>query len=80
MVQKSLEKKKKSDKNNNRLLKNNAKYLNIAFQMIAIMLLCVFGGIKLDSVISWNFPVFTLLLTISGVIIAIFYVIKDLLK
>ena len=62
------------------LLKDYTRYFNIAFQMIAIILVCVFGGIKLDSVISWNFPAFTVLLTLAGVILAIYFVIRDFLK
>jgi F0F1-type ATP synthase assembly protein I len=52
----------------------------MAFQMIAIILLGVFGGMKLDKLFPAKFPVFTVVLTILGVILSIYYVIKDLLK
>jgi len=57
-----------------------AKYSSIAFQMLAIILVGVFGGIKLDELLKINFPVFTLTLTILSVVFAIYYVIKDLIK
>ena len=49
-------------------------------QMLAIILLGVFGGIKLDEWLDLGFPVFTLVFTLLSVILAIYYVIKDLLK
>ena len=48
-------------------LNNYARYSGLAFQMIAIILVGVFGGIKLDQVVKWEFPVFTLVLTILAV-------------
>lgn len=70
---KKINEKKKS-------LKNYAKYTSIAFQMLTIILLGVFGGIKLDEWLNLKFPAFTLILTLLSVILAIYYVIKDLLK
>ena len=73
-------------KENNKLNKKKnqlyyySKYSSIAFQMIAIILVGVFGGIKLDELVSWEFPVFTLVLTILSVFLSMYYVIKDLLK
>ena len=69
----SLEKKKKS-------LDNYARYSSIAFQMLAIILAGVFGGIKLDQWLKLNVPVFTVILSILSVILAIYYVTRDLLK
>jgi len=79
-MEKNSLKKRKKNKKPSALLKDYARYFNIAFQMIAIILICVFGGIKLDSIISWEFPFFTIFLTLAGVIIAIYFVIRDLLK
>lgn len=70
----------KNEKDKKKLLKNYARYSSIAFQMIAIILLGVFGGIKLDELVKWEFPVFTVVLTILSVVLAIYYVIKDLIK
>ena len=57
-----------------------AKYSTMAFQMIAIILVGVFGGIKLDKVIAMEFPLFTVLFTIISVILSIYFAIKDLIK
>lgn len=48
--------------------------------MIAIILLGVFGGMKLDQLIKIEFPVFTVVLTILSVILSIYFVIRDLIK
>ena len=61
-------------------LNNYAKYSTLAFQMIAIILLGVFGGIQLDKVVPVEFPLFTVLFTILSVILSMYYAIKDLLK
>jgi hypothetical protein len=45
--------------------------------MLVIILLGVFGGIKLDEYLELNFPVFTLIFTVLAVILAIYYTIKD---
>lgn len=57
-----------------------ARYSNMAFQMIAIILLGTFGGFKLDELLNWGFPVFTVVLSLLSVVIAIFISVKDLLK
>ena len=61
-------------------LNDYARYTSIAFQMMAVILLGVFGGMKLDAWIKPKFPVFTVILIILSVILAIYLVIKDLLK
>ena len=61
-------------------LEDYAKYSSIALQMLAIILLGVFGGIKIDEWLGLEFPVFTLIFSLLSVIFAIYYVIKDLLK
>lgn len=58
-----------------------AKYSAIGFQMIAIIVIAVLGGMKLDKWITGiEFPVFTVVLTIASVIFATYYAIKDFLK
>ncbi len=60
---------------------NYAKYTGIAFQMIAIILVGVFGGLKLDQVVERiEFPLFTLILTFLAVCLSIYYTIKDLIR
>jgi len=61
-------------------LKAYAKYSNMGFQMVAIIGLGVFGGVKLDELISWRFPIFTIILALLSVSLAIYISIKDLLK
>jgi F0F1-type ATP synthase assembly protein I len=48
--------------------------------MIAIILIGVFGGIKLDELVKWEFPVFTLILTILAVVLSMFYAVRDLIR
>jgi len=60
--------------------KNANKYLNIPFQMLIVIGLGVFGGVQLDKIILLEFPVFTLILTVLSVVVAIYIVIKGLLK
>lgn len=76
MVKPQLMKNKKQ-KNS---LNNYAKYSGIAFQMLAIILIGVFGGMKLDDFLSFEFPVFTLVLTVVAVAFSIYFTIRDLLK
>jgi ATP synthase protein I len=58
-------------------LNDYARYSTLAFEMIAIILAGVFGGIYLDKLMNWGFPVFTLFLTIIFVVLAIYVAIKD---
>jgi F0F1-type ATP synthase assembly protein I len=49
--------------------------------MIAIIVIGVLGGMKLDKLLSRvEFPVFTMVLTIISVIFATYYSIKDFLN
>jgi hypothetical protein len=48
--------------------------------MLTIILIGVFGGIKLDDWLELKFPVFTILLSIVSVILAIYYSIKDFIR
>lgn len=56
------------------------KYSNIGFQMLAIILAGVFGGLKLDEWLNLNFKYFTVSLTILAVFAALYNALKDLLK
>ncbi len=57
-----------------------AKYSSLALQMIVIIVGGAFGGKALDNWLQWNFPVFTLVLTILAVIVAIIYGMRELFK
>lgn len=61
-------------------LSNYAKYSHLAYQMLAVFLLAVFGGYKLDTLLKWHFPVFTLIFSLIAIAIVIFLAIKDFIK
>jgi F0F1-type ATP synthase assembly protein I len=61
-------------------LKTYAKYSGIAVQMVVIMLISVWGGIKLDELAGTETPVFTIILSLLGVATAIYTSIKDLIR
>jgi len=73
-----MSKKKQQNKNDN--LKAWAKYSSMGFQMLAIMLVGVLGGMQLDKYIATSKPYFTIGLTIIAVILAIYTSIKDLIR
>ena len=61
-------------------LKFYAKYSSLAIQMGVIIVAGAFGGKELDKLIAWKFPVFTLILTILGVIISVLYGMRELFR
>ncbi len=67
-------------KSKKKLFDSYGRYSTIAVQMLVIILVGVFGGIELDKLLKLSFPVFTFVLSILSVILAIYYVIKDLIK
>jgi ATP synthase protein I len=67
-------------KNPKNSLNDYVKYSSIAFQMIFIILVGVYIGIKLDEFFTNGLPIFTLIFSLLSVSLAIFYVIKDFIK
>lgn len=61
-------------------LDNYAKYSGIAFQMLAIIFIGVFGGYKLDEYLNFKIPIFTIVLSLLSVSLAIYLAVKDFLK
>lgn len=61
-------------------LRTYYKYSGIAVQMVVIMLISVWGGMKLDELAATETPVFTIILSLLGVVAAIYTSIKDLIK
>ena len=55
------------------------RYSSLAFEMIAIMGIGVFAGVKIDQWLGMSFPAFTLGSMILSVIGAIYYVIRRFL-
>ncbi len=74
-TKKRIERKNKTD-NYNKIL----KYLNIPFEMLVIIGLGTWGGIQLDRVFATKFPIFSVILIFLSIALAIYYVVKDLLK
>ena len=54
-----------------------ARYSGMAFQMLIIIGTGVLGGIKLDGWLHMRFPLFTVVLSLAAVMLAIYYFIKD---
>lgn len=71
-----MAKKKKNDSS----LKFYAKYSSLGLQMIVIIVGAAFGGREIDKYIDWEFPVFTVSLTIISVIVAVIYGMRGLFK
>ncbi len=59
-------------------LNDVARYSGMAFQMVIIIGLGVFGGLKLDRWLHTRFPAFTVGLSFLAVLLAVYYFIKDL--
>jgi F0F1-type ATP synthase assembly protein I len=68
------------EQNRKSALNDFGKYSGMAFQMIAIILAGVFGGVKLDQIVKWEFPVFTLVFTILAVFMSMYYAVKDIIR
>ena len=56
------------------------KYSNLAFQILAVFIIGVFGGFKLDKLINLSFPIFTILFSLISIAIVIFISTKDFFK
>jgi ATP synthase protein I len=64
----------------NKGIREFARYSGMAFQMIGIILVTTWGGIKLDNVLGFEKPVFTIILSLLGVFAAIYTAVKDFIK
>lgn len=62
------------------LTNNYAKYSGMAMQMMAIIVIGVLAGRKIDQWAATKYPVFTLVLTLLSVFAAMYYFIKDVIK
>lgn len=74
------QKKKSPINQENKGLSNFGKYSGIAFQMIGIILITTWGGIKLDKISGFEKPVFTIILSLLGVFAAIYTAVKGFIK
>jgi len=56
------------------------KYATMGTQMLVTIGLGVFTGVKLDRWLELKFPVFTVVLGLLSVVVAIYLSVRDLLK
>ena len=56
------------------------KYTGLGVQMVVIILVSVWGGMRLDKLLAFQTPVFTIVLSLLGVFAAIYTVVKDFIK
>lgn len=61
-------------------LNDYARYSAIAIQMCVIIALGTFAGIKIDGLVKWKIPIFTILLSLFSVAAAIYLLLKDVIK
>lgn len=69
------------DQNLKKDVNTYAKYSGMGIQMVVIVALGVFGGIKLDAWLRpGKFPVFTVCLTLFSIFGALYLFLKDFIK
>lgn len=61
-------------------LPDYAKYTSIALSMAIIITAGTVGGVFLDKWVQPGFPVFTLVLSLASVVLAIYHAVRDLIK
>ncbi|MDP3463068.1 MAG: AtpZ/AtpI family protein [Bacteroidales bacterium] len=72
--------KKKSQNPDDNPLRTYARYSSLAFQMLAIILIGVWGGRSLDKWLELKIPVFTMVLSVVSVSLSIYYAVKDFIR
>jgi F0F1-type ATP synthase assembly protein I len=80
LSQKQKNQKKAPTNQQNKGLQDFGKYSGLAFQMIAIIAVMTWGGVKLDKVLGLSTPVFTIILSLLGVFAGIYVAVKDFIK
>ena len=73
----SLSTKKKAKYNQS--LNNYARYSGMAFEMLFIIAIGAFGGVKLDERLQTS-PLFAIICSMAGIAIAFYIVIRDTLR
>lgn len=64
------------DKNKKSPLRSYAEYSGLGLELVAIVLVCVFIGVKLDEWVPLKFPLFTLFFIAVGLAGSIVVLIK----
>jgi hypothetical protein len=72
--------KNEEDENGAREVSDYAKYSVMGFQMIAIIGLCTYAGYKIDQSAQHQTKWVTAILSLTGVLIAIYVVIRSVKK
>jgi F0F1-type ATP synthase assembly protein I len=80
LTQKQKNQKKAPTNQESKGLQDFGKYSGLAFQMIAIIAVMTWGGVKLDKVLGLSTPVFTIILSLLGVFAGIYVAVKDFIK
>ncbi len=85
MMEEPLPQKEKNRKNKRKNsgdsgLRDYARYTGMATQMIVIILVTTWGGMKLDDLLGYEKPLFTIILSLLGVFAAIYTAVKDFIK
>lgn len=61
-------------------LQSYAKYSALGLELVATVLVFVFGGVKLDELVDCRVPVFTLVLTAVGLFASMYILIRKTKK
>jgi F0F1-type ATP synthase assembly protein I len=68
---------KESKKKKGNRLNTYTRFSGIAFQMVVIIVLGSFGGVKLDEMYPNEYSVFTIIFSLTSVGISMYYVIRQ---
>ena len=68
---------KESKRKKNNRLNRYARFSGIAFQMVVIIVLGSFGGVKLDEIYPNEYSVFTVICSLASVGISMYYVVRQ---
>jgi F0F1-type ATP synthase assembly protein I len=55
-------------------------YSSMAFQMLVLIFAGVLGGVLIDKWLVLKFPVFTIILSLLGIFLALYTTLKDLFR
>jgi F0F1-type ATP synthase assembly protein I len=80
LSQKQKNPKKVPKNSGNKGLQDFGKYSGLAFQMIAIIGVMTWSGVKLDKVLGLSTPVFTIILSLLGVFAGIYVAVKGFIR
>ena len=69
--------KESKNKKRNSRINNYARYSGIAFQMIAIIVLGTYGGVKLDDVYPNQYSLFTVICSLLSVALSMYYAVTQ---